>query len=709
MECSLASRCVLRTQSLGMCRFFEVWRLQEGVQPRFRERHHFGVQAHQTHAVHCPSSLAPPRGSAASLQDKSFFPSGQGFGSEEAELPNLLAKRTAALAQLAWLTRAYFGIENPMKSILWDLKSHQKLAKQDGVKFIEVDMCKFGGTHKGQTGILTNCEWIQETLCSQIVPHKHVHYKQNDTVWFTSLVNEHPEQWNTARGGEAESLGGFRGPFFRGTYVAGPRQQREEANFAAIGGLRNPNHAVARSRALRETGLCARGILGQVTRDKVFHQEVLSVVASLGTPDYKGFSPELLQDVHRLLRWFPHQEGLRREATGSVRSHPLGDFARACARPKLRCVRVATGRLSYEELASRSSRQTAFSTPTSGPSSAILAAQDSARLRDLKGWSCEDHRNYASFYTDSSKIAADEITRIEHKGFIETFTDWKQVTERWPNAVASKVVLLLKTQEDGTTKVRLIIDLRRLGGNGGVELPQRVVLPRLSDLTNSILDLMLYDSETMEVQQGESIGYDLSVVDFEDAFHTLAIREQDRGVVAIRSFQATLLWNGSGTGCMVSGQCCCSAPGTGVFSTKRETDTNLCRTTRQSSHVGRRNTWALLLFLCVLGFTFNWRKAHRGSSVPWIGAQVTLKRQNGKWGTLTELMQGPARAGQRPQTVQGQGHGRYQTGAAPCRAVVVGFWFIPVVEMFQHHALGCHHGARDRAVLPEVVQEETTL
>ena len=78
--------------------------------------------------------------------------------------------------------------------------------------------------------------------------------------------------------------------------------------------------------------------------------------------------------------------------------------------------------------------------------------------------------------------------------------------ERWFNAVASKVALLLKTREDGTTKVRLIINLRRSGRNGGVELPERVVLPRLSDLTNSILDLMVYNSETMEVQQGESIG-----------------------------------------------------------------------------------------------------------------------------------------------------------------------------------------------------------
>ena len=101
--------------------------------------------------------------------------------------------------------------------------------------------------------------------------------------------------------------------------------------------------------------------------------------------------------------------------------------------------------------------------------------------------------------------------------------------------------------EDGTTKVRLIIDLRRSGGNGGVELPERVVLPRLSGLTDSTLDLMVCDNETVEFQQGEGIGYDLSVVDFEDAFHTLAIREQDRGVMAISTHE----------GCAVFRRLCC--------------------------------------------------------------------------------------------------------------------------------------------------------
>ena len=90
-------------------------------------------------------------------------------------------------------------------------------------------------------------------------------------------------------------------------------------------------------------------------------------------------------------------------------------------------------------------------------------------VRTVFGYSCGtgllrvSGTSRASLYTDSSNIAADEITRIERKGFVETFTE--QV------AVASKVALLLKTREDGTTKVRLIIDLRRSGGNGGVELP----------------------------------------------------------------------------------------------------------------------------------------------------------------------------------------------------------------------------------------------
>ena len=305
---------------------------------------------------------------------------------------------------------------------------------------------------------------------------------------------------------------------------------------------------------------------------------IWSVLASFGTPDCKGFSPELLQvRAHRLVRRFPHQEG--------------------------------------------------------------LAAQDFARLRDLKGWNCEDHGNYASFCTDSSKIAADEITRIEHKGFFRDLHRL-EVTERCPNAVASKVAVLLKTREEGTTKVRLIIDLRRSGGNGGIELPERVVLPRLSDLTTSILELMVCDSETMEVQQGESIDYDLSVVDFEDAFRTLAIREQDRGVMAIRTHEgwavfkrlccgmaaAQLVWCRVSAAAARLGQACF-----------RPNELRLQIFVDDPAHVGRRNSSVVVLvrsrFHSQLAQSASWLLCALDRC-----AQVTLKEQNGKWGTLTELV-----------------------------------------------------------------------
>ena len=55
--------------------------------------------------------------------------------------------------------------------------------------------------------------------------------------------------------------------------------------------------------------------------------------------------------------------------------------------------------------------------------------------------------------------------------------------------------------QDGTSidgwreaaKPRLIIDLLRSGVNGDVVLPERVVLPRLADFVNGIIDLMEYD------------------------------------------------------------------------------------------------------------------------------------------------------------------------------------------------------------------------
>ena len=164
----------------------------------------------------------------------------------------------------------------------------------------------------------------------------------------------------------------------------------------------------------------------------------------------------------------------------------------------------------------------------SGRSASIRAARDHAKILEDQGWTAQTYKNYKSFY-EAGSHTTEEMKRIAAKGFIEEFATWEEVTARWPGAIASKVAVLTKPREDGSTKVRLIIDLRRSGGNAEVDLPERVVLPRLADLINGMIDLM-----TEPAVNGET-GYEMAVVDFEDAFHTMALREAHRGTMAIQT------------------------------------------------------------------------------------------------------------------------------------------------------------------------------
>ena len=109
----------------------EAWRFREEVLPCFSERDHFGVQAHQTHAVQFFKFGASKR-ECSFASGREFLPvrprvlrareRPECFGSEETEIPILSAKRTAALAQLMWLAGAHFSIDNTLKSILWELE-----------------------------------------------------------------------------------------------------------------------------------------------------------------------------------------------------------------------------------------------------------------------------------------------------------------------------------------------------------------------------------------------------------------------------------------------------------------------------------------------------------------------------------------------------------------------------------------------------------
>jgi hypothetical protein len=395
--------------------------------------------------------------------------------------------------------------------------------------------------------------------------------------------------------------------------------------------LRNPNRAVAGSRPLQAVGARARSVFERLGANRAYRDAVIGAVDKLGDKTIKGFPKEVIEKLRDALRIEFSAANFKKD---TVFDHELWKAMMEAAEDpdidvplwlKEGCPTgigdsVITGRGIFPAVA--------------GTSAAILASKECAKLQD--DWHEDHHVNYKSFYVDSGDWAEAEIERIRGKGFIQTFDTWDEVVKKWPGAIASKVALILKERADGSTKTRLIVDMRRSGVNGGVVVTERIVLPRMSDYTASIIDLMEYNLE--EDQTGDEENIELATVDFEDAFHTLELKEEDRGVMAFRTL----------TGWGVFNVLCCGMAGAPMV---------WCRTSAAGCRLGQAcfsprelrlqcfvddpalavrgsaklRSWllgCLLLFWVVLGFRFNWGKGTRGQEVPWIGAQVAIQRTN---------------------------------------------------------------------------------
>ena len=72
---------------------------------------------------------------------------------------------------------------------------------------------------------------------------------------------------------------------------------------------------------------------------------------------------------------------------------------------------------------------------------------------------------------------------------MEKIGSWSQVLARWPDAMATKLAVLVKEKTDGSIKVRFIVDMLRSGINGLVKAGERIVLPRGQDLVTAVLNL----------------------------------------------------------------------------------------------------------------------------------------------------------------------------------------------------------------------------
>ena len=75
--------------------------------------------------------------------------------------------------------------------------------------------------------------------------------------------------------------------------------------------------------------------------------------------------------------------------------------------------------------------------------------------------------NYASV-EEAPELAAAEIDRFVANKFAVHYASWDEVVQEFGKSLVSKIARIVKVRDDGTLKVRNVLDLRRSGFNAHV-------------------------------------------------------------------------------------------------------------------------------------------------------------------------------------------------------------------------------------------------
>ena len=122
-------------------------------------------------------------------------------------------------------------------------------------------------------------------------------------------------------------------------------------------------------------------------------------------------------------------------------------------------------------------------------------------FRQVRGMS-----NCSSVTTQQDE-ATIELDRYVAKGFAKRGT-WAEVEERYGAGTCSKMALIIKEKEDGSTKRRLVIDLRRSQGNARCRINERIVVPRLEDVVKMAQDMFGRKAELAAILAAREVGLD---------------------------------------------------------------------------------------------------------------------------------------------------------------------------------------------------------
>lgn len=268
-------------------------------------------------------------GSVKILRDESRP---EGYGDPDAEESNEMVRKMVVLCLMLHRRGATFAIENPWMSYLWLLKSMQKLMKIKGTELLCLHQCAYGASSVKPTGILTDATWMKlvRRLCHEVRDHLHAttlagkawDYVAERWIWRTSLAAEYPcglcvawskafVCWRRSKLGQKcmaersfKVVGRWQNVLVRASTIRSEhveeqdtkmtfKEKRERENKNAVGGLRNPQAAVARNAKLREVGKKIRAVLEERMRE----EEVEEMTNDMK----KGTSSEWVKEVRQSL------------------------------------------------------------------------------------------------------------------------------------------------------------------------------------------------------------------------------------------------------------------------------------------------------------------------------------------------------------------------------------------------------------------------
>ena len=159
--------------------------------------------------------------------------------------------------------------------------------------------------------------------------------------------------------------------------------------------------------------------------------------------------------------------------------------------------------------------------PPSDEAGPALASED-AVSSIIRG----DLLNYMSV-EDNKGAAIEELKRYQENKYLYTLSA-EEAEKSFPRRTVSKLGLILKQREDGSTKKRIIVDMRRSQGNLKAHLPERLILPRPMDVISMTRDV--FDKEgPRKTSNQEMWGSEYVLIDVTDAFMSFGIHKEERG------------------------------------------------------------------------------------------------------------------------------------------------------------------------------------